>query len=187
MVAQWIMISSIMSIYVRFSRFGSYLMLSLIYARSENFCIGSNGQLPWYLPDEYNYFKKMTMGKPIIMGRKTYEDHGYAFPNQLNIMISTQTDYQPATGVKLVHSLENAIELAKQTNAEYFVIGGAVFFKAAFPLANTVYETVVESEVDGDTFVAEFDFCDWETEVVDRHEKDHRHQYAYTIYKYTRK
>ena len=100
------------------------MTVSLIYARSENHCIGDAGRIPWRLPDDFAHFKRTTMGKPILMGRKTYEDHESALPGRLNVVITRQADYQPAEGVVVAGSLEDAIELAERESDEVFVIGG---------------------------------------------------------------
>ena len=84
--------------------------INVIYARSKNYCIGKVGQLPWHLPKEYAHFKKITLGHPIIMGRKTYEDHNSVLPGRLNIMVTRQADYQALPGIELVSSLEQGIE-----------------------------------------------------------------------------
>ncbi|NBC10803.1 MAG: hypothetical protein GVY24_03590, partial [Planctomycetes bacterium] len=84
--------------------------LSLIYARSENHCIGKAGRIPWRLPDDFKHFKRTTMGKPIIMGRRTYEDHESALPGRLNVVITRQPDYRAAEGVVVVDSLDAALD-----------------------------------------------------------------------------
>ena len=91
--------------------------LSLIYARSLNHCIGKAGRIPWHLPDEFGHFKRTTLGKPIIMGRKTYEDHESALPGRLNIVISRTANYPVVEGIALAQDLEQAMDLAYQDSA----------------------------------------------------------------------
>ena len=162
-------------------------MISLIYARSLDRCIGDKGGIPWRLPSEFAHFNKTTLGKPIIMGRKTYEDHRSALPGRLKIVISTQQGYEVAAGVKLVHSLVDAIELAKTKSEDIFVIGGVHFFIAALPLAISVYETIVDIEVAGDTVLPDFDFSDWDTELLRDHPIDEHHQFAFKVFRHNRR
>lgn len=162
-------------------------MISLIYARSNNHCIGLNGRIPWRLPDDFAHFKKTTMGKPIIMGRKTYEDHSSALPGRLNIVVSRNKYYEAADGVVVVGSLESAIDCAYEDNTEIFVIGGVPFFEAAWPKAEVVYETVVDTTIEGDAILPAFDYSLWHTELLQDHPVDDRHAYAFKVYKHTRK
>lgn len=164
----------------------STMSLSLIYARSENHCIGANGAIPWRLPDDFAHFKKTTMGKPILMGRKTYEDHESALPGRLNIVISRQADYQTVEGVVLCADLDSAKALAHQDNEDIFVIGGVSFFVEALASADYVYETVVHATIDGDAFLPAFDFSGWKTEQLQEHPADARHAHAFSVYKHTK-
>ena len=162
------------------------MTLSLIYARSKNHCIGAAGAIPWHLPDDFAHFKHTTMGKPIIMGRKTYQDHQSALPGRLNIVVSSQANYPLADGIVLAHSLAEAIAIAHENNPSIFVIGGVSFFVEALPQADAVYETVVDAEVEGDAILPEFDFTGWQTEVLHQHAADERHKFGFTIYKHSR-
>ncbi len=158
-------------------------MLALIYARSENHCIGKDGRIPWRLPDEFAHFKRTTMGRPIIMGRKTYEDHQSALPGRLNIVVTRDRGYQPAEGVEVAHTLESAIARAEQQHRDggpVFVIGGVGLFQRAFEQAGTVYETVVHASIDGDTYLPPFDFSGWTSNVIESHPADDRHAFAWT-------
>jgi len=162
-------------------------MISLIYARSTNHCIGVDGRIPWRLPDDFSHFKTTTMGKPIIMGRKTYEDHSSALPGRLNIVVSRNKAYKAANGVVVVGSLEEAIDRAYKDSPEIFVIGGVPFFEAAWPVAEVVYETVVDANIEGDANLPAFDYSQWHTELLQDHPVDDRHEYAFKVYKHTRK
>lgn len=143
----------------------SEIKISLIWAMSENRTIGLNNKLPWHLPEDLKYFKQTTIGKPIIMGRKTYESIGIPLPGRQNIVISHDKSYK-AKGVNVEHSLENAIEFAYITKfrdaKEYVVIGGAEIYTLALPYAQRLYLTQVHSEVAGDTFFPEFDLGNWQ-------------------------
>jgi dihydrofolate reductase len=162
------------------------MRLSLIYARSLNRCIGKDGQIPWHLPDEFGHFKKTTLGKPIIMGRKTYEDHKSALPGRRNIVISRQPNYVVVDGIELADSLESAIAMAYETSDEIFVIGGVHFFVESMPLADCIYETVVQADIDGEAKLPEFDLDGWETTLLGEHGVDERHAYAYKMYRHQR-
>ncbi len=161
-------------------------MISLIFALSLNRCIGNDGDIPWRLPDEFSHFENTTRGKPIIMGRKTYEDHKSLLPGRLNIVISTQQNYRTVDGVALVHSLEEAIALAQAVCEDIFIIGGVSFFVAALPFASVVYETIVEAEVAGDTVLPAMDFGAWDSELLQAHPVDARHKFAFKVYRHSR-
>lgn len=158
----------------------------MIYARSRNHCIGDGGRIPWRLPDEFAHFKRTTMGKPIIMGRKTYDDHQSALPGRLNIVVSRQANLPLSEGVVLASSLESALAIAHEQSDEVFVIGGVSFFIAALPIAQRVYETIVEADIDGDAILPAFDFSHWHTKDIEHHAVDERHQYSYRVYLHER-
>ncbi len=162
------------------------MTLSLIYARSKNHCIGHEGEIPWRLPNDFAHFKKTTMGKPIIMGRKTYEDHASALPGRLNIVVSRQKNYKVVEGIELVSSLEAALDLAYKESDEIFIIGGVSFFERTFPIADTVYETIVDTEIIGDAILPDFDFSDWHTELLLEHPEDDRHHHSFKVLKHNR-
>lgn len=151
-----------------------------------NHCIGNNGRIPWHLPDEFAHFEKTTKGKPIIMGRKTYEDHKSFLAGRRNIVISNQKNYEAAQGVEVAHSLDDAFKLSKQSSNEVFVIGGVHFFTAALPLAEAVYETIVDAEIEGDTVLPEFDYSHWNTELLQYRPADKDHQFTFSIYRHCR-
>lgn len=162
------------------------LKLAQIYARSENRVIGADGKIPWRLPDDFKHFKKTTMGKPIIMGRKTYEDHESALPGRLNLVVTSNADYQGADGIEVVTSLGAAIERAAQESDQAFIIGGVGLFEQTFDQVKTVYETVVHTEIDGDAILPPFDFTGWQCDILEEHPADDRHQFAFTINRWDR-
>lgn len=162
-------------------------MLSLIYARSEDYCIGKAGRIPWDLPDEFAHFQRTTRHGAVIMGRRTYEDHETCLPDRLNIVVTTTPGYRAAEGVHIVDSLPAALALARQHCKEVFVVGGARLFAEAFGDAQRVYETVVHTHIEaGDAFVPAFDFSGWQRELLDQHPADARHAFAFTIWCYRR-
>ena len=141
------------------------MKIALIWAMSRNRVIGRNNALPWHLPGDLKYFKRVTMGKPLIMGRKTHESIGRPLPGRANIVISRNPDYQ-AEGVKVVQSLDEAIRLAENIALidgaeEAIVMGGAEIYALALPHADRLYMTQVHAEVDGDAYFPEVDIEQW--------------------------
>lgn len=126
------------------------------------------------------------MGSPIIMGRKTYEDHESALPGRLNVVITTRSDYRPAEGVVVASSIEQALDLAAAESDLAFIIGGVGLFEQTFESVDTVYETVVHTEIQGDAALPSFDFSDWSTTKLEAHPADERHAHAFTIYRHDR-
>lgn len=160
------------------------MSLSLIYARSENYCIGRGGDLPWSLPDEFEHFTRTTSGGVIIMGRKTYQDHNSYLSNRINIVVSRSDNLEICSQVQSARSLIEALDLVKSEELPIYVIGGKVLFREAFPLAKVVYESVIHASINGDTYVDPFDFHDWSTEVLQEHAADAEHAYGFTIYRH---
>lgn len=141
------------------------MRLAIIVAQAKNRVIGVNNKLPWHLPEDLRYFKQVTMGKPIIMGRKTFESIGRPLPGRTNIVISRQPDYAPKN-VKVVASLETAIELAEDIALidgadEAMVIGGEQIYTQALARAERLYLTEVDAEIDGDAWFPAFERGQW--------------------------
>ena len=128
---------------------GARPVLSLIVAVSQNGVIGKGNKLPWHLPADLKRFKKLTMGHPIIMGRKTFESIGKPLPGRTNIVITRQKEFA-SFGALTAPSLEEALRMCKKEE-EVFVIGGATIFEQALPLANRLYLTLIHQDFDGDT------------------------------------
>jgi dihydrofolate reductase len=131
-------------------------MISLIVAMAHNRVIGKDNGMPWHLPADLKHFKAVTLGKPVIMGRKTFESIGKALPKRRNLVVSRNPDYQ-APGCEVIHSLEAALALVKDV-PEVCIIGGAQLFEEALPQADRLYLTFIDLHVEGDTF-----FPDWNT------------------------
>jgi dihydrofolate reductase len=138
--------------------------ISMIVARSSNHVIGKNNQLPWKISADLQFFKKVTLGYPIIMGRKTWESIGRPLPGRRNIVVSRNSEYQ-AKGAELVLSLDEALQSLREFE-RVFVIGGQQLFNQAFPLADQLFITEIELEVEGDTFFEVPDPQNWE--IVER-------------------
>ena len=161
-------------------------MMSLIYARTNNFCIGHKGKVPWDLPDEYAHFDELTFGKPVIMGRKSYEDHNSELTGRLNIVISAQVDFCLAANIKLARNVTQAVDMAQKAGNEYFVIGGVNVFIQTINKAQTVYETVIDTTIEGDTTLPEWNFDSWKTKVLIHHAKDEQHMFDFIVYQHRR-
>lgn len=146
------------------------ITVSAIAAMSKNFAIGKNNQLLWHIPDDFRHFKETTMGKPIIMGRKTYESLGKPLPGRTNIVISSKPE-QIKGDVTIVASIDGAIAKAKQVAAEagvdeIFIIGGGQIYEAALPQTQRIYLTVINQHYEGDTFFPRIDPAQWEERII---------------------
>jgi len=159
-------------------------MISLIFAMDRNNGIGFNNRLPWYLPADFSYFKKVTMGQPIIMGRKTFESIGKPLPGRLNIVITRSTSFS-REGCIVVDSLNKVKELIK--NKEAFIIGGAEIYRAFLPIADKLYITVIDKTFEADTFFPEIDYSKWELVSSELGVKDEKNPLDYTFFVYQRK
>jgi dihydrofolate reductase len=141
------------------------MSIVLVVAVAENGVIGRNGRLPWRMPTDLKRFRKVTMGKPVIMGRKTYESIGKPLDGRDNIVITRQQNFA-APGVHVVASVEAALALARKLAGErkvdeIAVIGGAEICRAALPIADRIYLTVVKGRPEGDTVLEPFDTALW--------------------------
>ncbi len=136
-------------------------MISLIAALTQNRVIGKNNDMPWYIPEDLKFFKKTTLGKPMIMGRKTFESLPGLLPKRRHIVVTRQTDLKLECAEQ-AHSLEEAIELAAQDNKEIMVIGGAQLYALALPMANRMYLTYIHADIEGDTFFPDFKQEEWQ-------------------------
>ncbi|MDG1322489.1 MAG: dihydrofolate reductase [Porticoccaceae bacterium] len=155
------------------------MKISLIVAVSRNGAIGLNNQLPWYLPEDLKYFKSVTMGKPLIMGRKTFDSIGRPLPGRANIVLTRDPQWT-SDGVKVVQSVEQALlagEIACEASDvdEIMVIGGEQIYRMALDLADRIYLTQVDADVEGDAFFPDIDLNDWSQtrvklpEIIDKH------------------
>lgn len=141
--------------------------LALIVAMDRGRCIGLDNNLPWRLPADLQYFKRITSGRAIVMGRTTFESLGRPLPNRTNIVMTRSQSWEGPIGIRVVHSLEAALALAEAiavVNAqdEALVIGGAEIYAAVLPLVSRMYITEVETEVKGDAFFPDFDRSQWQ-------------------------
>jgi dihydrofolate reductase len=135
------------------------MSLSIIAALSQNRVIGKDNQLPWHLPADLKHFKSLTLGKPVVMGRKTYESIGKPLPERRNIVVSRNLHYT-AAGCEVVASLEHALALAGE-NQEVMLIGGAQLFEQAMPLVDCMYLTLIHQDFEGDCFFPQWQQHEW--------------------------
>ncbi|MFC3885081.1 dihydrofolate reductase [Bacillus songklensis] len=161
-------------------------MISFLVAMDKNRVIGRDNQLPWHLPADLKFFKEITMGHPVIMGRKTHESIGRPLPGRENIII-TRNEHYKAEGCTVLHSISAIKEIEEQRNEELFVIGGAQIFQHTFPIADRLYITWIEEEFEGDTYFPEFDEHDWELVSRKKGIKDEKNPYDYYFLMYDRK
>jgi dihydrofolate reductase len=159
--------------------------LSFIVAASLNQVIGINNQLPWHLPADLKYFKKLTTGHTVLMGRKTYDSIGRPLPNRENVVVTRSKDFQ-AEGVVVRHTLQDALEFCANSE-EVFVIGGEEIFKQLMDKADTIYLTIVHTVIEnGDAFFATPDSAFWKKTNSEFHEKDEKNLFDYTFETYER-
>ena len=146
---------------------------------ARNRVIGRDNQLPWRLPADLAYFKQVTMGNPVVMGRRTYESIGKPLPGRLNIVVTRNPAFR-APGCTVVGSLDEAWRIAGDAD-EVSVIGGTSIFAEALPVADRIHLTEVQAEVPGDTFFPQFDRSQWTEREVSRHAPDEKHAYPFRI------
>mgnify|MGYP001821762408 CR=1 FL=1 len=166
------------------------MRLALIVAAAENDVIGRDNQLPWHLPKDLAYFKRETMGKPIVMGRKTFESIGRPLPGRTNLVISRNPDWQ-AEGVRTLPTIESAFALAREIALidgaeELMVIGGAEIYAAALPLADRIYLTRVHAEVAGDAHLPAINWSQWRELSREHHSAGDGNPYDYSFVIYER-
>ena len=147
------------------------MKIAIIAAVARNGAIGNNGEIPWHFPEDMRRFKEKTLGRAVIMGRKTFESVGHPLPNRLNIVVTRQKDLDLSNaGCAVARSLEEALVFAKKMldmkmvvdeNEEVFCIGGAEIYRLAMPLADKIYLTRIDREFQGDTFFPEIDMSAW--------------------------
>ncbi len=161
--------------------------LSLLVAADENNVIGKNNQLPWHLPNDLKYFKNLTWAMPILMGRKTFESIGKALPGRKSIVITRNKNWQ-LTGVDVVYSIDEAIELAKSYDVkEIFVIGGSEIFNSAFEKAHRIYLTRIYHQFEGDVYFPIVNEEQWLLSKDHHCKKDEKNIYDHSFQVWERK
>ncbi|MCE0494112.1 type 3 dihydrofolate reductase [Vibrio salinus] len=150
------------------------MIVSMIAAMARNGVIGKDNQMPWHLPADFIWFKRCTMGKPIIMGRKTFESIGRPLPGRLNIVVTRRG--VNAEGVEVVSSIDAAIALAASKHHEVMIIGGGSIYKTCLPHADKLYLTIIDEDIEGDTRFPEIG-GKWDEVYRERYPADEKNAY----------
>jgi len=163
------------------------MQLSAIVATDRQGTIGKAGKIPWYLPADLKFFKRTTLGHPVIMGRKTFHSIGRPLPKRTNIVLTRDAFYS-ATGVIIAHSLREALGHPAVTGAEEtFIIGGGELYKQSLSLVTTVYLTIVDAEIkEGDAFFPKLDPAEWREVWSEGHRPHGKNELAYRFSKWER-
>lgn len=157
--------------------------VAFVVAMDNNRAIGRGGQLPWHLPDDLKHFKELTLGKTLLMGRKTYDSIGRPLPKRRNVVLTRDKSFGPE-GVEVVHTLQEALGL----DSELVVIGGGEIFALTLALCQTMHLTLVDTEVRGaDAFFPAFDMAQWREARRSFHPADERHAFAFSYVDLERK
>ena len=143
------------------------MKIAMIAAMAANRVIGKDNEMPWHLPEELAYFKKVTMGKPIVMGRNTYESIGRPLPGRQNIVVSRNPELL-IEGATVVHSIDEAIEVADDCE-ELMIIGGAMLYEYMLPKADILYLTDIDLSVAGDAYFPDYNQFQWHKSNIEKH------------------
>ncbi|TGE06379.1 dihydrofolate reductase [Hymenobacter fodinae] len=155
-------------------------MTALVVAVAQNGVIGGDNRLLWHLPLDLKHFKQLTLGHPVIMGRRTFESIGRPLPNRTNIIVTRQPDWH-AEGCEVAYSVPQALEMARALDEQVMVIGGGEIYRQALPGADVVYLTEVHHDIVGDVTFPELSPVEWREETRERHEPDEKHAYAFSF------
>lgn len=154
------------------------MRINHIVCTSKNWVIGRDGDMPWHLPEDLKFFKKTTMGCPVIMGRRTFESIGRALPGRLNIVLTRDSNYNVPEGVAVTSSIDSAIELAKASGSaessveDIFIIGGGEIYRQSMSLIDRLYLTQIHREIEGDTIYGPVDLSLFELAMKEDREND---------------
>lgn len=163
-------------------------MISMVAAAGECNTLGKEGKLLWNLPHDLQHFKRLTLGHPVIMGRKTFETLDAPLPKRTNIIVTRQKDYK-AEGAIVTHTLEDAIKLAKEAEGsdEICIVGGGEIYKLGLAYADKIELTRIHHQFEGgDAFFPNFDLMEWRLIKREFHPADERHQYSFTYQTFVR-
>jgi dihydrofolate reductase len=159
--------------------------MSIIAAVGRNNVIGKGNKLPWNLPADLKHFKELTLGKPIIMGQRTFESIGKPLPGRTNIVLSLDENFKPP-GCVIAHSIDEALRITEGAK-EVMIAGGASVYKQFLPLANKMYLTLIDADFEGDAYFPEFNWEDWEVVEKIGNQPDEKNPYKYTFLTLQRK
>lgn len=161
-------------------------MISLLVAMDKNRVIGKDNGLPWHLPADLAYFKKVTMGHHIIMGRKTFESIGRPLPGRTTVIVTRNKDYK-VEGCHVIHSIDDVKKMGEEMDEELFVIGGAEIFKEVLSFADRLYITKIDEVFEGDTFFPEINDAEWKEVFVEKGVTDEKNPYTYYFHQYEKR
>ena len=158
--------------------------LHLIVAHARNKVIGRENQLPWHLPEDLKHFKRTTLGKPVIIGRKTWESLPKALPGRLNVVITRQADFV-AEGATVVSTIEEALAMVKDM-PDAFIMGGAQIYRQTMDLVKVAHITVINSDIEGDAYFEGFNEADWTLAEEETYPATDQHPWSFSIRRYER-
>lgn len=163
------------------------MIVSAIVAATENWVIGKDNQIPWYLSSDFKHFKRTTINHHIIMGRNTYRSIGRPLPKRTNIIL-TRDPFYVVQGCLVAHSIEESLEIAQNNGeTEVFIIGGGTIYQQTMQYWDRVYLTVVHTELEGDVFFPEIDNSQWGNTFWERHSADEKNDFDYSFKIFERK
>lgn len=169
------------------SREASRARVSLIWAMGENGVIGIDNKLPWHLPADLQHFRRLTIGRPILMGRKTYESFSRPLPDRTHIILTSDRNYKAASGCLVIHSVDAGLQAAcasgnsGESEKEIFVIGGSSVYAQTLPHAKRLYITLIHANFSGDARVPEFNWKEWQEIERQTHQPDRQNPYPYSF------
>ncbi|GER65734.1 dihydrofolate reductase [Weizmannia acidilactici] len=161
-------------------------MISFLWAEDEKGVIGKNNRLPWHLPEDLKYFKKLTMGHPVVMGRRTFESIGRPLPGRTNVIMTRDPDFK-AEGCVVVSGKAGLLKWADTHNSEIFVTGGAEIFALLLEEAGKLYRTKIYADIEGDTYFPPMNWDEWEMVSCTKGVKDENNPYDYEFQVFVRK
>jgi len=160
-------------------------LISIIAAVGNNWVVGIKNKLPWNLPADMDHFRQLTMGKPVIMGQKTFESIGKPLPERTNIILTLDKNFI-SPDCLITHSIEEALEAAKNFD-EVMICGGVSIYRQFLPLADKIYLTLIEGDFEGDAYFPEFNWRDWKELERIENTPDNNNPYKYTFLTLERK
>lgn len=159
-------------------------MINFIWAEDDEQHIGYKGKLPWHLPNDMKFFKKMTINKVVVMGRNTFESFPGLLPNRVNVVVSSKSDLVETDNLKIVHSIPELNSLLETFSDDIFVIGGATLFEEMYSNVDRLYQTKIHAIFDGDVMMVPINYDDWQlVEKIDgQTDEKNKYQHEFRIY-----
>ncbi|MDT2738601.1 dihydrofolate reductase [Enterococcus canintestini] len=162
-------------------------MLAAIWAQDQNGLIGKNEVLPWYLPDDLKFFKEMTLGKTLVMGRKTFEGMGgRPLPGRRTIILTRNENYQAPVGVHVMNDIKQVIAYAKASDHTVFIAGGGAIYATLLPACDYIFRTVIEDSFEGDTYFPEVKWENWRLVKKVAGKVDEKNKFPHSFEEYER-